>query len=154
MASLCRLSEKGKHDRDRLLFANPDNLLRFGKVVRPGSMADRKKLTVKLSYDEGKTWRVARVLEPGFSGYSDLAVGPDGTIYCFYERGSTDGKDIFATRYLTVARFNLEWLTNGKDSLRGALTGRSAWAGVAPAGRGSSPNPPPRPTAAAHGASV
>jgi sialidase-1 len=75
---------------------------------------------VKLSYDEGKTWPVSRVLEPGFSGYSDLAVGPDGTIYCLYERGSTDGKDIFATNYLTVARFNLEWLTEGKDSLGGS----------------------------------
>jgi sialidase-1 len=119
MASLCRLSEKGKQDRDRLLFATPDNLLRFGKPAKPGTMGDRKNLTVKLSYDEGKTWPVSRVLDPGFSGYSDLAVGPDGTIYCLYERGSTDGKDIFATRYLTVARFNLEWLSEGKDSLGG-----------------------------------
>jgi sialidase-1 len=119
MASLCRLSEKGKHDRDRLLFANPDNLLRNGKEGSPGTMRDRKNLTVKLSYDEGKTWPVARVLEPGTSGYSDLAVGPDGTIYCLYERGSTDGKDHFATRTLTLARFNLEWLSSGKDALRG-----------------------------------
>jgi sialidase-1 len=119
MASLCRLSAKGKQDRDRLLFANPDNLLRFGKPAKPGTNADRKNLTVKLSYDEGKTWPVSRVLEPGFSGYSDLAVGTDGTIYCLYERGSTDGKDIFATHDLTVARFNLEWLSEGKDSLGG-----------------------------------
>src|SRR5262249_10505035 len=90
MASLCRLSEKGKQDRDRLLFTNPDNLLRFGKEGKPGMVRDRKNLTVKMSYDEGKTWPVARVLEPGFSGYSDLAVGPDGTIYCLFERGSTD----------------------------------------------------------------
>jgi sialidase-1 len=117
MASLCRLSERGKQDRDRLLFANPDNLLRNGKEGAPGTMRDRKNLTVKLSYDEGKTWPVARVLEPGTSAYSDLAVGPDGTIYCLYERGSTDGKDHFATRALTLARFNLEWLSNGKDAL-------------------------------------
>ena len=117
MASLCRLSEKGMQDRDRLLFANPDNLERNGKEGAPGAMADRKNLTVKLSYDEGKTWPVARVLEPGTSGYSDLAVGPDGTIYCLYERGSTDGKDHFATKALTLARFNLEWLSQGKDRL-------------------------------------
>jgi sialidase-1 len=79
----------------------------------------RKNLTVKLSYDEGKTWPVSRVLEPGFSGYSDLAVGSKGTIYCFYERGSTDGKNIYATKFLTVDRFNLEWLSDGKDSLSG-----------------------------------
>jgi sialidase-1 len=120
MASLCRLSAKGKQDRDRLLFANPDNLLRHGKEGAPGTMRDRKNLTVKLSYDEGKSWPVARVLEPGTSGYSDLAVGPDGTIYCLYERGSTDGKDHFATRTLTLARVNLEWLSNGKDSLGGS----------------------------------
>jgi sialidase-1 len=119
MASLCRLSEKGKQDRDRLLFANPDNLLRGDREGAPGTMRDRKNLTVKLSYDEGKSWPVARVLEAGTSAYSDLAVGPDGTIYCLYERGSTDGKDHFATRTLTLARFNLEWLSSGKDSLAG-----------------------------------
>jgi sialidase-1 len=119
MASLCRLSIKGKGDPDRLLFANPDNLLRGGREGAPGTMRDRKNLTVKLSYDEGKTWPVARVLEPGTSGYSDLAVGSNGTIYCLYERGSTAGKDHFATRTLTLARFDLEWLTRGKDSLGG-----------------------------------
>jgi sialidase-1 len=112
MASLCRLSEKGKQDRNRLLFANPDNLERDGKQGAPGTMRDRKNLTVKLSYDEGNTWPVARLLEPGTSAYSDLAVGPDGIIYCFYERGSADGKNHFATRALTLARFNLEWLSN------------------------------------------
>jgi sialidase-1 len=117
MASLCWLTEKDRQDRDRLLFANPDNLLRNGKEGAPGTMRDRKRLTVKLSYDEGKTWPVERVLEPGTSAYSDLAVGPSGTIYCFYERGSTDGKDHFATKALTLARFNLEWLSDGKDSL-------------------------------------
>src|SRR5262249_15062986 len=85
MASLCRLSERRKQDRARLLFANPDNLLRNGKEGAPGTMRDRKNLTVKLSYDEGRTWPVARVLEPGTSGYSDLAVGAGGTIYCLYE---------------------------------------------------------------------
>jgi sialidase-1 len=116
MASLCRLSAKGKADRDRLLFANPDNL-DAGAKEEPFRMHRRKNLTVKLSYDEGRTWPVSRVLEPGTSGYSDLAVGPDGTIYCLYERGSTDGKDHFATAALTLARFNLEWLSEGKDHL-------------------------------------
>jgi sialidase-1 len=118
MASLCRLSEKGPSDRNRLLFANPDNP-DVGQNGAAGRMYARKNLTVKLSYDEGRTWPVSRVLEPGTSGYSDLAVGPDGTIYCLYERGSTDGKDHFATQALTLARFNLEWLSEGKDRLGG-----------------------------------
>jgi sialidase-1 len=119
MASLCRLSGAGKPGRNRLLFANPDHLDAGRKLV-PAGMHARKNLTVRLSYDEGRTWPVSRVLEPGTSGYSDLAVGPDGTIYCLYERGSTDGKNHFATRTLTLARFNLEWLSGGKDRLEKA----------------------------------
>jgi sialidase-1 len=41
---------------------------------------------------------------------------PDGTILCFYERGSIDGKNNLGTDRLTVARFNLEWLTDGADT--------------------------------------
>ena len=117
MASLCRLSEKPASDKNRLLFANPNTLDRADGKAAPGVGRDRKNLTVQLSYDEGKTWDVSRVLEAGFSGYSDLAVGPDGVIYCFYERGSTDGKSPYRTDRLTVARFNLEWLSDGKDKL-------------------------------------
>jgi len=69
-----------------------------------------------LSYDEGHTWPVSKVLEPGISGYADLAVGPGGTIYCLYEHGGVEG-NAFDSAYLTLARFNLEWLTDGRDSL-------------------------------------
>jgi sialidase-1 len=60
------------------------------------------------------------VLEPGYSAYSDLAVGPDGTIYCLYERGNAAqaGKKPTSYAFLTLARFNLQWLTDGKDSLQ------------------------------------
>jgi sialidase-1 len=37
-------------------------------------------------------------------------------IYCLYERGFNPDNPL-NTRYLTLARFNLEWLTDGKDSL-------------------------------------
>jgi Neuraminidase (sialidase) len=106
MASLCRLTEQPAFAKNRILFANPHN---------PDGR-QRRNLTVKLSYDEGKTWPVARALEAGISGYSDLAVGPDGTIYCLYERGGIN-KNMYKTAALTVARFNLEWLSEGKDAL-------------------------------------
>jgi sialidase-1 len=122
MASICRLTERPRYDRDRILFANPDNLDRADGKAKPGMGRDRKNLTVKLSYDEGKSWAVSRPLEPGSSGYSDLAVGPKGTVYCLYERGAADGKSAIRTKSLCVARFNLEWLTGGKDSLAGAGT--------------------------------
>ena len=72
---------------------------------------DRKNVTVRASFDEGRTWPVLRTLEPGISGYSDLAVGPDGTIYCFYERGGVDDV-MWDTKCLCVARFSLHWLTD------------------------------------------
>ena len=51
--------------------------------------------------------------------YSDIAVTPAGTILCFYGRsGNNSGLAAFAGGRLTLARFNLEWLTNGQDSPR------------------------------------
>lgn len=95
---------------------NPDNLTRPGNE-KPGIRRDGKNVSVKLSYDEGKTWAANRILEPGFSGYTDLAVTLDGTALCIYERGSVDGKSSTKPVVLTVARFNLEWLTEGRDGL-------------------------------------
>jgi len=106
MANLIRLSLAPEGGKNRILFSNPDN----------ATSRERKNVTIKLSYDEGETWPVQKVLEPGRSGYSDLAVTADGTILCFYERGSFD-KDHMTTAHLCVARFNLEWLTDGEDHL-------------------------------------
>ena len=112
-ASLMRLSTKKTGGRNRLLFSNPDSLTRAdGRDILS---KDRKNLTVYLSYDEGDSWPVKRTLEEGSSGYSDLTVLPDGTILCLYEAG--DGPGSFPNRKVLLARFNLEWLTSGKDSL-------------------------------------
>lgn len=102
MASLCRYSTATAGGRNRLLFSNPN------------SPTARRNLTVRLSEDDGKTWTASRVLEPGASAYSDLAVGPDGTIYCVYERGKPDQKNADAYQLLTVARFDLQWLTTSQ----------------------------------------
>ena len=104
MASIVRLDAK------RIVFANPDNLERAAGKPNPGQPRDRKNLTVRISSDDAKTWEVSRVLAPGFAGYSDLAVGADGTIYCLFERGSNDGKNSYLTKNLTLARFNAEWV--------------------------------------------
>jgi sialidase-1 len=117
MASIARLSEQPKGNRNRIIFANPDNLTRADGRDTPGLRRDRKNLTVKLSYDEAQTWPVSKTLEPGPSAYSDLAVGRDGTIFCFYEAAGADGSLSNSGR-LTLARFNLEWLTDGRDRLK------------------------------------
>lgn len=112
MGSLVRYSLAAQAGKNRVLFCNPDNLqCANGKEV-PGKNRDRKNLTVKLSYDEGQTWAVSKPVEPGWGAYSDIAVTPRGTILCFYGTGAKSG---FAGDRLTLARFNLEWLTDGKD---------------------------------------
>lgn len=112
MGTMARLSLKPA----RLLFANPDNLSRADGKEQEGKSRDRKNVTVQLSYDESKTWAVKRPIDTGYSGYSDLAVLPDGTILLLYER-SAEGAKQFAPIALTLARFNLEWLTDGKDAI-------------------------------------
>jgi sialidase-1 len=100
--SLVRLTEPPADARTRLLFANPHN---------PAGR-ERKNLTVKLSYDEGATWAESKPIEAGPSGYCDLAGGPDGSVYCLFERGT--GK----SRTLSLAKFNVEWLTDGRDRIQ------------------------------------
>ncbi len=64
------------------------------------------------------SWPIEKTIEPGLSGYSHLAVAPEGVIYCLLERDNVY-EDIskFAPKYISVARFSLEWLTDGKDSM-------------------------------------
>ena len=44
-------------------------------------------MTVRLSYDEGKSWPVSRLVHEGPSAYSSLAILHDGTIGLLYEGG-------------------------------------------------------------------
>ena len=114
MAGIVRYSAGSAAGENRILFSNPHNLEggREGKP-EPGKSRDRKNVSVKISYDEAQTWPVNKAIEPGASMYSDIAVTHSGTILCFYGRGTKPG---FAGDALTLARFNLEWLTDGKDS--------------------------------------
>jgi len=110
MANIIRHSFKTDDQPGRILFSNPDNLKYSGKVgTSYDKNRDRVNLTVKLSLDDADTWPVSRVLEPGISAYSDLAVGPAADVYCLYERGGVNDV-MWDTRYITLARFNLQWL--------------------------------------------
>ena len=111
MAGIVRVRQPAGDQPGIIAFSNPHNLKRKGGTT-PGRPKDRVNVSIKLSFDEGKTWAANRTLEAGFSGYSDLAALPDGTILCFYERGSTDGKSNYRTGRLTVARFTPDWIQN------------------------------------------
>ena len=69
----------------------------------PASMT-RRRMTVRLSDDEGKTWTSSKLLHAGPSAYSCLTVLPDGILGCLYERGDTAPYE-----KITLARFTLEW---------------------------------------------
>lgn len=108
--SLERLTLAGTHDKNRLMFTSPASP--FRQEEHPYG---RYNLTVRLSYDEGETWNAGRTLWPHPGSYSDMVVMDDLTIGCIYERA-----DKGSTHYwdeLHFARFNLEWLTFGRDSL-------------------------------------
>ena len=97
-ASLVRYSWPGPAGRrSRILFANP---------AHPFA---RTNMTMRLSYDEGATWPVAKVIDAGPSAYSDLVVQADGDIGLLYERGNAGG--------IFYAAFSLAWLTSGQDML-------------------------------------
>ena len=117
-AALLRLTARPEHDRNRVLFSNPDSRSNVSRAYRDrfGIGGARENLTVKLSYDECATWPVEKALDAETAGYSDLAVGPDGAIYCLYEDGGVGG-DAFRSGALALARFDLAWLTDGEDRL-------------------------------------
>lgn len=104
MAAILRYSGAGDGGKSRLLFANP---------AHPTS---RTQLMVRLSYDEGRTWPLARTIHAGEAAYSSLAVLPDGTIGLLYEAGDTHPYE-----RIRFARFSLEWLSEGRDRLHPAL---------------------------------
>jgi hypothetical protein len=90
----------GSGEPDRILFSRPDAPV-------------RRNMTVSVSYDEGHSFRYSRVISSGRSYYSDLARLSDGTIILVYGR---DGDIPSYPRRVVVARFDLDWLTSGRDT--------------------------------------
>jgi len=115
-ASLVRFTDSDRFHQTRVLFCNP-----AGPSGRDRSKT-RSHVTVRISYDECQTWTAGKVIDQGPSGYSDLAIAPDMTILCSYNvrpKPSASGKaNWHDDSSIALARFNLEWLTNGSDSLR------------------------------------
>lgn len=71
----------------------------------PNSAAERVALTVRASVDGGRIWTDGRVIDPGPSGYSCMAVLPDGSVGVLYEAGRATELET-----LTFARFTIDWL--------------------------------------------
>jgi sialidase-1 len=110
-AGLVRLPVDG---HDILLYSNIDVPALPGDEEVPHHLRTtrRERGTIWASFDGGKTWPVKRLVTEGRFGYSSLAAGRAGTptegmIYLGYET--------LDDRVGYVARFNLPWLTEGRD---------------------------------------
>jgi sialidase-1 len=89
-AGITRYTRKGK---DILIFTNAADIAR------------RQRLTVRLSYDNGKTWPDSRVIQPGPAAYSTVIVLRDGRIAVLFEQGEKS-----SIEKITFARFSLDWV--------------------------------------------
>lgn len=79
-----------------LLFSNP--------------AADRReRMTLRASFDDGRTWPVSRLLDARPSAYSCLTMLPDGTIGILYEAGQKGPYES-----IVFSRIAPEWLTGAR----------------------------------------
>jgi sialidase-1 len=90
-ASIVRYSwpNEASDGKSRILFASPR-----GK--------ERSQMTVWMSYDEGKTWPIHKLIDPGSAAYSNLIPLANDHIGLLYERDNY--------RSITFAKFALAWL--------------------------------------------
>ncbi len=104
------------------LFSNP-----AGPDPSNPTKGRRQRLTLRASYDEGRTWPLSKLLDDGPSAYSDLAVLEDKTILCLHEDSLDWPESKLAEWYgsfsrldhrrrwcerISIARFKLEWLNS------------------------------------------
>jgi len=88
-----RLTSKAAGDaRDRILWTGPKG-------------PDRKNLVLRVSYDEGQTFKNERLISPQFAAYSDLTILKDKSVGVFWERGVEQGY-----QFLTFTRFDLSFI--------------------------------------------
>ena len=101
--------ESGHGSITRMETSDQDRLFAFHPVV-----VKRRDLTCFVSYDEGKTWPFKRVLyEAG--GYSSVIVMDNYDIALSHNHGHRGEHGI------DFARFNLSWLTDGKEHVNGPV---------------------------------
>ncbi len=85
-------SRSAGDDRDRIIWTGPKG-------------PDRQNLVVRISYDEGETWPVERLIFAGPSAYSDLTILKDRSVGVLWERGAAHGY-----QFITFTRLTREFL--------------------------------------------
>ena len=95
-ASIIRYTSiKEGADKNRLLFSNAK------------MKDDRINMTVRISYDEGKSWTKGKTIYNEGSAYSSMSILANGDIGLFFEKDNYQ-ENVFV-------RLTLEWLTDGND---------------------------------------
>lgn len=77
----------------------------FLAFSNPAHQKSRINMTVRLSYDEGKSWAKKMVLHPGPSAYSNLVVLPNGNLACLFEAGQQSPYEGIVFRELSLNEF-------------------------------------------------
>src|SRR6218665_859533 len=93
-------SEEDRSGRSRLIYSFPNDSLK------------RRNMSLALSYDGAKSWPVVKTVYADLSYYSNVAVTKDKKILLIYSSGEKEGHEVM------IARFDLDWLTEGKDQLK------------------------------------
>ena len=95
-ASMVRYSWPADSGPNRLIFSNP------------ASASGRQRLTLRVSYDDGQSWPISRLLYRDSSAYSSLAVLPKRRIGVLFERD--------AYSRISFAAVSLEYVENAGPS--------------------------------------
>ncbi len=97
-ASIIRYTSiKDGYKKNRILFANAN------------TKNGRNNMSLKISYDEGKTWSAGKTVYSGGSAYSSLTILGNGEIGLFFEKDDYK-ENVFV-------KLTLDWLTDGADIL-------------------------------------
>jgi len=108
MASL--VSATSARDGERiLLFCNPAGNPRSDD---PNTLpfCSRENGVIRVSCDDGKNWERQRVIDAGPFGYSDMAVSPDGTVFCLYDSGVWGSPPHHLPTHVELAKFDVAWI--------------------------------------------
>ncbi len=95
MGSIIRYSFADKRNKSRIIFANP--------ATKVGRMFG----SLKLSYDEGKTWEMEKCIYNGSYAYSSICKMKNDNIGVLFER------DEYSS--ISFMPVNLEWLTSNQE---------------------------------------
>ncbi len=94
------------HGRRLLVLTTPT-----GNQFGWSMLRDRTRFTAFVSFDDGKTWPLKKLINEGPSGYSVSVMDRKGNFFVLYEKGEAFYRDTG----VSIVTFNIEWLLDGED---------------------------------------